>query len=192
MLQVYEWLRFFLAHQDTNDAKSYGVKVEHVPNALYRVIGVHHLTPVENAGLSHVWLMVLDASGKPLRGIPVAWDWIGRHPDQAAVPIALDKPDPEPMGNIPMGKGQVVSCWVQGAGPSDLVTGLSTTHPDEAPGNTLYHHSYLVVWQQAEAPQQTVGLSEYLGTVESELENARVAIYRARAMCLGMRLEGLV
>lgn len=182
MLQVYEWVRFFLAHQDTNDAKSYGVKVEHVSNALYRVIGVHHLTPVENAGLSHVWLMVLDASGKPLRGIPVAWDWIGRHPDQAAVPIALPNPDPEPMGNIPMGKDQVVSCWVQGAGPSDRVSGLHTTHPDEAPGNTLYHHSFLVVWQegeQAAAPSvQPVDLAGLL----FELDNAAHAINNARAL----------
>ena len=190
MLQVYEWVRFFLAHQDTNDAKSYGVQVEHVPNALYRVIGVHHLTPVENAGLSHVWLMVLDASGKPLRGIPVAWDWIGRHPDQAAVPIALDKPDPEPMGNIPMGKGQTVSAWVQGAGTSDVVSGLSTTHPDEGPGNTLYHHSFLVVWQEGARQIVLPGFEELLVSVDYEIRLAQDAIGNARSLIAARRAAG--
>jgi hypothetical protein len=46
-----------------------------------------------------------------------------------------------------MWKWQV--CAVEGLGlPSDRVENLHTGHPDEAPGNTLFHHSFLVVFQR--------------------------------------------
>jgi hypothetical protein len=136
--------------------------------------------------------MVVDDQGKAIRGIPVAWDWIGRHPDQAAVPVALDKPDPEPMGNIPMGQGQTVTVWVAGAGPSDRVSGLSTTHPDEASGNTLYHHSFLVVWRAGGASPYTEPTELDLSGLLYELGNARDAIENAQAMILAVRLGAVL
>jgi hypothetical protein len=134
--------------------------------------------------------MVVDDQGKPIRGIPVAWDWIGRHPDQQAVPVALDKPDPEPMGNIPMGQGQTVTVWVAGAGPSDRVSGLSTTHPDEASGNTLYHHSFLVVWRAGGASPYTEPTDLDLDGLLYELSNAEDAIGNAKAMIRVVQLGG--
>jgi hypothetical protein len=190
MFVVEPYVKSYLAREYQNDAEPYGVKVDKVQGALYRAIGVHHLTPVENAGLSHVYLMVVDDVGQPIRGIPVAWDWIGRHPDQQAVPVALDKPEPEPMGNIPMGKGQTVTVWVAGAGPSDRVSGLSTTHPDEASGNTLYHHSFLVVWRAGGASPYTEPVALDLDGLLYELSNAQDAIENAKAMILAVRLGG--
>jgi len=182
MLDVWSAVRFYLGNQGVNDAKSYGVKVEKVPGALYRVIGVHHLTPQENAGLHHVFLMVVDAQGHPVRGIPVGWDWVGRHDNEPARPVALDKPDNEPMGNIAMGKGQVVTVWVQGAAVSDQVTGLSTGHPDEAPGNTVGHHSFLVVWQVGESPTQPNKVRDLVDTINYELANAALALGNAQTL----------
>jgi len=190
VFQVEPYVKSYLTREYQNDAEAYGVKVEKAQGALYRAIGVHHLKPVENNGLHNVFLMVVDDQGKAIRGIPVGWDWIGRHPDQHAVPVALDKPDTEPMGNIPMGQGQTVTVWVAGAGPSDRVSGLSTTHPDEAAGNTLYHHSFLVVWRAGGASPYTEPTALDLDGLLYELMNAAEAIENAREMILHVRLDG--
>jgi hypothetical protein len=189
VLNVDTYVKSYLAREYQNDAEPYGVKVEKAQGSLYRAIGVHHLKPVENNGLHNVFLMVVDDQGKAIRGIPVAWDWIGRHPDQAAVPVALDKPSPEPMGNIPMGQGQTVTVWVAGAGPSDRVSGLSTTHPDEHEGNYLYHHSFLVVWRAGGASPYTEPTELDLDGLLYELSNAEDAIGNAKAMIVAVRLS---
>jgi hypothetical protein len=187
MFTVEPYVKSYLAREYQNDAEPYGVKVEKAQGALYRCIGVHHLKPVENSGLHNVFLMVVDDQGKPIRGIPVAWDWIGRHADQEAVPVPLDKPDPEPMGNIPMGQGQTVTVWVAGAGPSDRVSGLSTTHPDEASGNTLYHHSFLVVWRAGGASPYTEPTALDLDGLLYELTNAADAVQNCKVMIFAAR-----
>lgn len=68
----------------------------------------------------------------------------------------MDKPLNEPGTNFPMWRWQV--CAVEALGlsgeelPSDRVTGLHTGHPDEAPGNTLFHHSFSVTFVKVKAP----------------------------------------
>jgi hypothetical protein len=36
--------------------------------------------------------------------------------------------------------------------PSDVVTGIHTGHPDEGIGNTLFHHSFGIIFQKVQAP----------------------------------------
>jgi len=187
VLVVKPYVTSYLAREYQNDAVAYGVKVEKAQGALYRAVGVHHLTPAENNGLHHIFLMVVDDDGKGVRGIPVAWDWVGRDVTEPARPVALDKPEPEPMGNIAMGRGQVVTVWVAGAGPSDRVSGLSTEHGDEHEGNSRGHHSFLVVFRAGGASPYTEPTELDLDGLLYELTNAQDALDNIRAMILVVR-----
>ena len=53
-----------------------------------------------------------------------------------------------------MWRGQVYAVEALGL-PSDRVENMHTSHPDEPPGNTLFHHSFLVVYQRMIAGQPT-------------------------------------
>ncbi len=145
-----------------NDAQAYGVAI--VPATVtpgewyWQVVRVHHLTPAENGGNHHVYLDILDpalAQEANLQGARafgacarVTWDG-------GEQLVTVDKPLDEPGANFPMWKWQI--CAVEALGlpgqelPSDRVTGLQTGHPDEAPGNTLFHHSFNVTFVKAQA-----------------------------------------
>lgn len=59
----------------------------------------------------------------------------------------LDKPDSEPAADIPIDKGATITLWVDdGVHGSDVVTGIYSDHADEGVGNTLFHHSFYVVF----------------------------------------------
>lgn len=57
---------------------------------------------------------------------------------------------------------------------SDKVHGLSSSHPDEPnpdgtqSGNTLFHHSFLVIFQETTAPEPVT-----TGTIQGRIENSR-------------------
>jgi hypothetical protein len=142
-----------------NDAASYGVTI--MPCSVtagekfWQCIKVHHLTPAENSGNHNLFADVLNASGQRINGAKVQMMW----PDGRTATAVIDKPANEPGTNMPLWKADVVDACVLGEPmKSDVVTGLSTNHPDEPParpggdkGNTLYHHSFLCVWQLATA-----------------------------------------
>jgi|YNPNPStandDraft_1061719.scaffolds.fasta_scaffold21940_4 hypothetical protein len=170
----------FLENPGENDATDYGVQIKHAPNAAMRCIGVHHLSPQENRGNHHVYLDVLDQDGQRLKGAVVCYTWQGRNGDPLRV--LCDKPDDEPAANIPLYPGQVLTLWVDTGeviGASDQVSGVHTAHPDEAPGNTRYHHSFYIVWQlhshghpapqHPTSPEQPVPLTEVLHDLMTRL-----------------------
>ena len=132
-----------------NDAEEYGVIIvpaEVAPGTEYwRVIRVHHLTPEENQGRHHVFLDALDQEGAREYGARILATW-----DGGSQELVIEKPENEPGANLPMFKWQIVAVEALGM-PSDRVENLRTDHPDEAPGNTLFHHSFLVVFQRAVA-----------------------------------------
>lgn len=147
-----------------NDAAGYGVTITPasvLPGEKYwRVIGIHHLTPLENWGNHHIYVDALDLNGNRVRNPIgwVGWTWDDRHANEPALPIPVDKPDYEPGANIAVGKNQIISVWMEGRNPdgrdrSDKVSAMRTTHPDEplpdgALHNTWGHHSFYVVFQE--------------------------------------------
>lgn len=149
-----------------NDATAYGVEIEPAavpPGTTYwRVIRVHHLTPEENHGNHHLYLDVLDEDGQRMFGAQVLISWEG-----GQQVVTIDKPQGEPGANFPMWKWQICAAEALGL-PSDRVTNLHTAHPDEPPGNTLFHHSFRIDFQRAvkEGPPEQSTISGAVSNAE--------------------------
>jgi hypothetical protein len=138
-----------MTNEPINDAAPYGVTIvpADVPDGAtyWRAVRVHHLTPDENQGRHHIFLDALDEAGNRVFGAQARVTWSGGEQT-----LTVDKPLGEPGTNFPMWKWQI--CTVEMLGlPSDRVENLHTGHPDEPPGqgNTLFHHSFEVVFQRA-------------------------------------------
>lgn len=150
--------------EEINDAVAYGVGIEKVQvpagERYWKVTKVHHLTPKENEGKHHIFVDILDEEGKRIYGAKVKVTWQGGGEALATV----DKPLNEPGTNFPLWKHQVCNLEVIGL-PSERVMGLHTKHPDEAPGNTLFHHSFMVIFQRAVKDGQAQNRSVIQGRV---------------------------
>ncbi len=145
-----------------NDALAYGAAIvgaAPAPGTWYwQAVRVHHLTPEENGGNHHIYVDLRDpelggdsnSDGGRVFGARARVIWT-----DGEQLVVLDKPLNEPGTNFPMWKWQV--CAVEALGlsgqelPSDRVTGLHTGHPDEAAGNTLFHHSFSVTFVKVQA-----------------------------------------
>lgn len=151
MIDLQHYIAQFIAHPGSNDAIIYGVRIQTMPGAQWRCIGVHLLTGPENGGQHNVFIEPLDATGKRVAECVAAWQWEGQHQGEMAPDTPLDKPPGEVAGNIPLGPGQIATVWLtqQHKVISDKVSGL-TTAPNipDVPGATRFHQSYLVVFQR--------------------------------------------
>lgn len=116
----------------------------------WECIGVHLMTGAENGGNHNIYIEVVDAWGKRVGGQVAQYDWVGKGLLENAPDTPLDKPETEPAGNIPIGKGQTISTWIKAA-RSDVVEGLTTDVPGlaEEPGSTWGHRSYLLIFCNA-------------------------------------------
>lgn len=134
---------------EINDAQRYGVEI--IPAAVeagehyWQVVSVHHLTPAENNGRHHILLNAVNDANARMSGemFRIAWDG-------GSDTLIIDADAPEAAANYPMWKWQI--CSVEGLGaPSDQVINLRTDHPDEAPGNSLFHHSFAITFRYTQA-----------------------------------------
>lgn len=146
-----------------NDAQSYGVVVTPATVApgdwYWQAVRIHHLTPEENGGNHHIYMDILDPAlgeganpnGGRVYGARARVTW-----DSGEQIVTVDKPQNEPGTNFPMWKWQVCAAAALGLPglelPSDHVTGLQTAHPDEATGNTLFHHSFSITFVKVQVP----------------------------------------
>ncbi len=130
------------------DNPSYWASIQSLDNPIWRVLGVHHLSPEENKapnedfGKHYVWIEMLCKQGDREGRRAIHWTWQGRQLDEAAPDVFAGQKPHHELVNIPLSLGMIVSVWTNG---SDIVTGLSSNHPDEGPGNTIGHHSFLSV-----------------------------------------------
>jgi len=154
-LDINHYNALFLDNPGQNDATTYDVKLHRfidTSQPYYRCIGIHHLSPDENAGNHHVFLDVLDEQGQRMRQAQIEWTWDGRKLTQPAPPVTINKADTEPGTNIAINWAQNISVSILHQ-HSDLVLNLHTRHPDESSpdaenGNTRGHHSFYVVFQR--------------------------------------------
>lgn len=132
-----------------NYAKNFGVDVIRTSDTSkhhWRCIGVRHLTGAENMGNHNIYCDMLDGTGERVKQGKLEMTQGNLHPVQAVI----DKPDNEPGTNFPVWNGDV-ECQVRVKAPySDTVVGLKTNHPDDDQGNTIGHHSFLVVFMFVE------------------------------------------
>lgn len=128
-----------------NNAVDYGVLISGPENPLWRVLGVHHLSPDENRGKHNVFIEVLRKQGNRDLTRPIHWTWKDRQSDQSARDVfAGDKP-PNELIDLPLFLGMIVSVWTD---DSEVASGFSSNHPDEGNGNTIGHHSFFVCFQE--------------------------------------------
>jgi len=169
---------------ETN-AEPYGVTVETATVApgtpYWRLTRVHHLSSEENKGRHHIYIDALKADGSRAFNTQAHITWEGGEHT-----TTLDKPLNEPAANFPMFKWQ--KCTVEMVGmPSDQAQGISSSHPDEPnpdnsqSGNTLFHHSFLVIFQEVVAPQ-SVATGEIRGRVEKSRDGLTVELRQAGAV----------
>ncbi|MBX3050001.1 MAG: carboxypeptidase regulatory-like domain-containing protein [Caldilineaceae bacterium] len=177
---------------ETN-AEPYGVTVETaevMPGSRYwRATRVHHLSPQENNGRHHIYIDAVKADGTRAFNTQAHITWEGGEHT-----ATLDKPLNEPAANFPMFKWQKCTVEMQGM-PSDKVHGISSSHPDEPnpdgtqSGNTLFHHSFLVIFHEVTAPQPvTTGTIE--GRVENSHEGLTVELVQAGAVTASAPVAG--
>lgn len=144
-----------------NDASAkYKVDIKFLPDIevpedatqYWRVVGVHHLIGTENMGNHHIYCDALDEEGKRINGTRL----VLLQANSSPVFAVIDKPTHEAGTNFPLWKADKASVSVVWPDvtplPSEQVTGLSSGHPDEEVGNTLFHHSFYVVFQRTDIP----------------------------------------
>lgn len=169
---------------ETN-AEPYGVTVETATvapgTAYWRLTRVHHLSSEENKGRHHIYIDAIKADGSRAFNTQAHITWEGGEHT-----TTLDKPLNEPAANFPMFKWQ--KCTVAMVGmPSDKAHGISSSHPDEPnpdnspSGNTLFHHSFLVIFQEVVAPQ-AVATGEIRGRLENSRDGLTVELRQAGAV----------
>lgn len=123
-----------------------------IGDVCWKAMTVHKLTPDENRGKHHVYIVLLNDSYEFIYTVAfetkIGYSWEGMREDEQPNPITPDKRYPEPIANIPMYKGQKLNVWIQDHDfSSDVVSGLTVDLPDESEGNTYGHHSFLVVFK---------------------------------------------
>jgi hypothetical protein len=168
-----------------SNAEPYGVTIETAtvaPGTSYwRLTRVHHLSPEENKGRHHIYIDALKADGNRAFNTQARITSEGEEHT-----TTLDKPLNEPAANFPMFKWQKCTVAMQGM-PSDKAHGITSNHPDEPnpdnsqSGNTLFHHSFLVLFQEVVAPQ-SVATGEIRGRVEHSRDGLSVELRQAGAV----------
>ena len=161
-----------------NDAQGYGVAIVSAtaaPGAWYwQAVRVHHLTPEENSGNHHIYLDILDPAAAPDPGTMGGRVFSARARitwEGGEQIVTINKPLNEPGTNLPMWKYQVCDAIALGLPGeelvSDRVTGMHTGHPDEAAGNTLFHHSFSVTFLKVRNPDVVYANSVVYGVIHN-------------------------
>lgn len=138
----------------SNQAKNYGVEIK-LPNGIkpgdwyFKAVNVRHLPQEENSGNHHIYVDVLDKEGMRIYGSQVSVQDSFNNIFYAII----DKPLNEPGGNYPMFGHEIDppnkrTVYVSQPNMlSEVVSGIHPAHPDEPPGNTLFHHSFSIIFK---------------------------------------------
>lgn len=161
-----------------NQAERYGVSIESVhtqnANRYWKVRRVRHLTPEENNGRHHIFVQAHFQENSPQDEARVLVQW-----EDGRQELTLEKNQRESYLSFAMFTWQICNVSMKDA-PSDLVTGLTANHPDELTekgvrtGNTLFHHSFLVEFEEILVPQNN---SQIYGQVVNG-ENLRLVLVK--------------
>lgn len=129
------------------DDPPYYAAIQSPQKPIWRVLGIHHLSPDENRGNHHIYVEMLCANDPPTReGFrAIHWTWIGRQLNEPAPDAFAGQKPLNELVNIPLNLGMIVSVWTNG---SEIAVNFSSNHPDEGDGNTIGHHSFFVCFEE--------------------------------------------
>lgn len=132
----------------------YGIEIESADvdtgDRYWHAVEVHHLTPQENQSRNVLILDLLDQSGDRVFGgrLQVSTGDETRE-------VTVEQPPDEPGPTLSLKRDKRYSVQALGLPgeslKSDTVVGIRTDHPDEAPGNELFRHSFAVTFQRTTA-----------------------------------------
>ncbi len=142
-----------------NLASQYGVSIEPIMaqqdlERYWKVRGVRHLTPEENEGRHHIFVQAHFAENSQHAAATVRITWEGGSQD-----FTLEKNQRNSILSFAMFTWQTCNVSMVDA-HSELVSGLTANHPDELSergertGNTLFHHSFLVEFEETVVAQK--------------------------------------
>ena len=142
-----------------NLASQYGVSIEPIIvqqdlERYWKVRGVRHLTPEENEGRHHIFVQAHFAETSQHSDATVRITWEGGSQD-----FTLEKNQRNSILSFAMFTWQTCNVSMVDA-HSELVSGLTANHPDELSergertGNTLFHHSFLVEFEEKVVAQK--------------------------------------
>jgi hypothetical protein len=172
MLNVPQWRQTILSYYAQkgkvyNNADTGGASIKTVTpsqggqtsSELWRVIGIHQLTPAEAGSSQYVYVDLVDQNGQVIRGgTPlIAWTWEGRRPNEPAPPIRPDKPAHEAAANLSLGTGQKIAVWIQDSSrSSDGVINLQAAPAHPASGPAPTPRSFYVLFQRQNVAPEPV------------------------------------
>ena len=136
-----------------NLASQYGVSIAPILvrqdlDRYWRVRSVRHLTPEENEGRHHIFVQAHFAENSQNTRSTVRITWEGGSQD-----FTLEKGQRNSVLSFAMFTWQTCNVSLADA-QSEMVSGLTANHPDELSedgertGNTLFHHSFLVEFEE--------------------------------------------
>lgn len=139
-----------IAYNDTVDMISlddplYQISIQRPQNPIWRVLGIHHLSPNENRGNHNVYIEMLCKQDEREGFRAIHWTWIGRQLNQPAPDVFAGQKPLNELVDLPLNLGMIVSIWSNG---SEIVNGLSSNYPDEMDGNSIGHHSFFICFQE--------------------------------------------
>ncbi len=127
------------------------VQVGKIEAVAFELKGVRKLTPCENRGRNHIFIKVQDASGQGINGVPVKIQW-GSAPGESVI-VKTETKDNEP-GRIDFAmfagfySVEIQNVASQVAGGLTPNYGVDEPCGKDEPGNSPYHESFEVIFQQ--------------------------------------------
>lgn len=136
-----------------NLASHYGVSIAPIVvqqdlDRYWKVSSVRHLTPEENEGRHHIFVQAHFAENSQNSRAAVRITWEGGSQD-----FTLEKNQRDSVLSFAMFTWQTCNVNMADA-QSEMISGLTANHPDELSedgertGNTLFHHSFLVEFEE--------------------------------------------
>lgn len=116
---------------------------------VWRAVCVYHLPGNINGGQHVIFCDTLNTAGTwadDNKNLRIGYTWSGKTDGPLYRPF--EKRPPEPRAQVDLYKNQVTTVWVDDPRyPSDRVVGLHSAVADTQDGNTLFHNSFVVLWQ---------------------------------------------
>lgn len=140
---------------------AYALKATPTANVDYKLTSVRQLTPCENGGNHHLFVLVLDKQGNGIPNVPIEFSWAGGSKRDVTgkkvenIPaLGINAKTTAGYVNYPMFKGSY-RVRVYGASSEqtdwltvDIPQSQLCAKSDNPIGNSLYHYSYLIVFQK--------------------------------------------